>query len=379
MRYHVKVNDYVLEEVYAEADIRGYAPGWREYQADVEVAPEGTQEFISLARFLGEPEPPPVPALPPGVELPPVQAYQPEPPPVQYQSDFPPPPGQEYGQPGFPGGWEGDYKPPSKTSMGLLGVGLGIVGLFCVPFFHIFGTIVSLGGLVVAIIALRQVQGEPSTYGGKGLAINGIVTSSIGLVVAFALIVVIPGMGKGLFRGQAEKDQQAQRLLREINMAQAIYESGVGRGDYADSLAKLGKEGLLGDASKLEDTPVEGFKAIKFETMNRSSTSVAGFLIVIAPVDSKGFPRSGEYSYFLDQTGVIRRSIKTDDLANASCPPMVGVADIPLTEEEQRRADAAKKDREIQEMRMRELHEREEELRRRQQMEEADFRRRMGR
>ncbi len=85
MSYNVKVNGNILPQTYSDTDIRGYAPAWREYKADVQVALSGTHMYVSLAKFLGEPEPPqpsprPVPAYAPPVQTgyaPPPSAYAP--------------------------------------------------------------------------------------------------------------------------------------------------------------------------------------------------------------------------------------------------------------------------------------------------------------
>ena len=76
--------------------------------------------------------------------------------------------------------------PPSRD-LAIVSLGLGIFSLLC-------GTITlgiaSIGGIVTGIIALVRARNEPERYGGRGLAIAGIVISVVALVLIAVFLIV---------------------------------------------------------------------------------------------------------------------------------------------------------------------------------------------
>jgi hypothetical protein len=134
--------------------------------------------------------------------------------------------------------------------------------------------------------------------------------------------------------------------------------------------------GLLGETAKLEEIPVEGFKVIKFESEGRSSTRAASYLVVIAPVDSKGSQRSSQYSYCVDESGVIRRSPKKGALADATCSPLV-IPEDPAMVEEHRKIDEMIKRHQEMDKKERQMREGDEWKRMQRQMEQDEYRREM--
>jgi hypothetical protein len=96
----------------------------------------------------------------------------------------------------------GQYLMPlsaNKTMAGL-SLGLGITSLV-IGWCCSSGMVLGPAALVTGFIALSQMKKDPSQYGGRGLAIGGIVTGSIFLCL-YVLILVIWGLatiGGGLF------------------------------------------------------------------------------------------------------------------------------------------------------------------------------------
>jgi hypothetical protein len=94
-----------------------------------------------------------------------------------------PPPG--YGPyPGYP------YPlaaPPQKNSMAVTALVLGIVGL-CTSLFYV-GGVIGVVGLIFSIIGLRSAKRMGGA--GKGMAIGGLVTSIVAIILNVAEIVVI--------------------------------------------------------------------------------------------------------------------------------------------------------------------------------------------
>lgn len=103
--------------------------------------------------------PPPQPYAPPAYQAP---AYTPSPVPVMVK---PPKPGD-----------------PSKNWAGILGMILGILSLLmcCLPYISIF---FAIAGLIFSIMGRKSQQ--------KGMAIAGLITSIIGLLVTAILLIII--------------------------------------------------------------------------------------------------------------------------------------------------------------------------------------------
>ena len=68
---------------------------------------------------------------------------------------------------------------------GLLSITLGVI---C------GGPVLGIAAIVLGIIALMQNKSDPQRYGGKGLAIGGIITGSLWIVFGvFILLMLIVG------------------------------------------------------------------------------------------------------------------------------------------------------------------------------------------
>ncbi len=75
--------------------------------------------------------------------------------------------------------------PQPTNGLAIAALVLGIVSVLIVwiPFVGLFGTLLAIVGLVLGILALRRA-------GGKGLAIGGIVTSGISLVITLLYLLL---------------------------------------------------------------------------------------------------------------------------------------------------------------------------------------------
>lgn len=64
---------------------------------------------------------------------------------------------------------------------------LGIIGLLT---FCCYGGIpLGAGAIITGVIALNQEKSNPTKYGGKGLAIGGIIAGAIGFVIGIGIIL----------------------------------------------------------------------------------------------------------------------------------------------------------------------------------------------
>jgi hypothetical protein len=97
---------------------------------------------------------------------------QPNPPPQQYP---------QYGQPNPPQQYPpyGSYGYPQPTTTNGLAIASLVLAFFC-----------SIAGLICGIIALNQIKSRPNEQG-RGLAIAGIVLSSVFIVVGVVSLIAV--------------------------------------------------------------------------------------------------------------------------------------------------------------------------------------------
>lgn len=130
----------------------------------------------------------------------------------------------------------GDFGAPEKkrTGYAIASLVIGILGFFTLGILLI-GTII---GTSLGIAALKKESSQPAVYGGKGLAIAGIVMNllAVCMVVPIGIIsaVAIPNL---LASRKAANEASAIATLRQIGGAEAAYAS-TGAGGYG-SLTQL--------------------------------------------------------------------------------------------------------------------------------------------
>lgn len=127
---------------------------------------------------------PPPGGGPPGWGAPP-GPFGPPPPPGGFGPPGYPPPG--YGMPPYGGGYPPIVPQPHALSIVSLVVGiLSLVGscIWCVAF------PLNITGLVCGILGMNKANTEPHVYGGKGLAIAGIVCSAASIGIALIILVL---------------------------------------------------------------------------------------------------------------------------------------------------------------------------------------------
>lgn len=87
------------------------------------------------------------------------------------------------------------FNPPVLQASGMnqtlpiisLVLGIFSLGLFCCW----FGAIpLSIGALITGYLGMNNANNKPMEYGGKGLAIGGMITGGIGLVISFLMLII---------------------------------------------------------------------------------------------------------------------------------------------------------------------------------------------
>ena len=90
------------------------------------------------------------------------------------------------------------FRPPPQPQTGLAVASL-VLGLVSITVGWCYvGMLTSPVAIIMGIIALVQIKNNPTQYGGKPLAITGIVT---GILYAVVLVLIIMLWGLGLFLG----------------------------------------------------------------------------------------------------------------------------------------------------------------------------------
>lgn len=104
------------------------------------------------------------------------------------QGDWVPPPGYGSPAPGIAPSYDGSAGVQTE-SMAIASLVLGILsipGHWCC---HL-GVPMGIAAVVLGILSISKINKEPQRYGGKGLAIGGIVAAVVGVALIAALIAV---------------------------------------------------------------------------------------------------------------------------------------------------------------------------------------------
>jgi hypothetical protein len=102
-----------------------------------------------------------------------------------------------------------------RTGMAVAALVCGILGL--VP----CGPLLGIVGLILGIIAALRARREPQRYGGKGMAIGGICTGGLSiLLLPVVIAIVLPGMARS---NELTNRAISQSNLRGIGMAIKLY------------------------------------------------------------------------------------------------------------------------------------------------------------
>lgn len=126
-----------------------------------------------------------------------------------------------------------------RTGHAVASLVIGIIGFFTFGILFI-GSIV---GTVLGVVALKKGNREPATYGGKGLAIAGIIMNVVALVsivpIGIVAAIAIPNL---LAARRAANEASALNTIRTIMTAEARYQATDGDGEFGrlDDLVKSG-------------------------------------------------------------------------------------------------------------------------------------------
>jgi len=115
-----------------------------------------------------------------------------------------------------------------------------VVGIISIPTFGLLA-VGGITGIILGAVALSKIKNNPQVYGGRGLAIAGIVTSAVSLILFLSIIaaIALPKLQESLMRG---REAAAVKSLLTIHQNQIHYKSL--KGHYA-TLQELREAGLI--------------------------------------------------------------------------------------------------------------------------------------
>jgi len=178
----------------------------------------------------------------------------------------------------------------------------------------------SVIGLILGVRAVLKANREPHVFGGKGVAIGGIVANSFGIltIVPVALIaaIAIPNL---LMARMAANEASAIGHLRTLATAEATYQATLGGGRSFGSMQELIASGAItansasknGYQFKVRLLDLNGKPALA------GTGDAVGFEVVATP-DRYG--STGRRSFYVSEQYVIRCADKSGKEATSSDP-----------------------------------------------------------
>ncbi|MCI0487937.1 MAG: DUF4190 domain-containing protein [Blastocatellia bacterium] len=187
-------------------------------------------------------------------------------------------------------------QPPSlRQGFAITALALGIGGLIICP----AGVLTAIPGLVFGIVAVVKANKYPTEYGGKGMAIAGIVMNGL-LVFLIPIIaaIAIPNLIKAIIE---VNEAIAIEQMREIALAQSTYQSDEGGGvEFAT------KEELVAAGYLTWPDEMDGYR-FTIRVVRSARNKPASFQAVAVPVD---YGWDGRRSFYVDESYVIRYADK---------------------------------------------------------------------
>ncbi len=165
----------------------------------------------------------------PGQNQPPQNQPPQNQPPQNQPPQYQPPP--NYGPPGGGYGASSGYggQPPVQASNGI-GIAALVVGILALPLSILFfplGLILGIVAIVLGIVGIRKAKRGEATN--KGMAITGVVTGAVALVIAILVTIFVVGLfSSDEFQNILECTQQAQ-TVEEQQACQEQFEQDLGQ------------------------------------------------------------------------------------------------------------------------------------------------------
>jgi uncharacterized protein DUF4190 len=127
-----------------------------------------------------------------------------------------------------------DTQPRRQTRNGLAVASL-VLGIISIPTLGLLG-VGAITAIALGSIALNRIKKEPAIYGGKRMAVAGIITGVASLLlIAVSGAIIVPQMTHGLRHG---RESAAIQTLRTIHIVEMNFEAINSRFATLEELAK---------------------------------------------------------------------------------------------------------------------------------------------
>ena len=262
--------------------------------------------------------PPPPYSGSPSMPLPPQDSFRP----------VAPPEAASYARTSYrpPGPYQRPYGYPARPANRRDGMALTSLILGCLAYFPItcagYG-VGSIVGIVLGVKAVANANRYPNEYGGKNLAIIGIVLNGFSLVVVVPILmaIMIPNLVKSRM---AANEASAIATLDSIANAEATYQSTVGNGRSFGTLDQLIRSGFL--AGNVATRHGYVFEVRLSENRGNWGSPQYGFEAFATPV---AYDWTGRRSFYTNHDFIIREADKKGGQAGPSDSPVGSRRNVP--------------------------------------------------
>ena len=130
-----------------------------------------------------------------------------------------------------------------------------VLGIISIPTLGLL-EVGAVTAIVLGAFALSRIRKEPAVYGGKGMAIAGIITSAVSLLLIAIVGIMAAVTAPLLLKGHhTNRESAAIQTLRTIHNSQALYKAKKGRfGTHKDLI-----EGGFLDPNYAEGIPTSNY------------------------------------------------------------------------------------------------------------------------
>ena len=182
---------------------------------------------------------------------------------------------------------------PQKTRKGMAIASL-VLGIISVPTLGLL-VVGAITAIVLGVIALNRTRKAPAEYGGKGIAISGIITSvlSLLLIPVFGILaaIAVPGLTKNLMQA---RESAALQSMRTFHLNEMKYKE---QNLKFATLRELAETGYF-DRNFARGTPTSGYIY--------SSSDVSEETYCLHAVRSRS--SVARYDYVVCEDGMIRKA-----------------------------------------------------------------------
>ncbi|MGQ9896081.1 MAG: hypothetical protein ACUVR8_00765 [Acidobacteriota bacterium] len=139
-----------------------------------------------------------------------------------------------------------------------------------------------------------------------------VISSTVDLSLPYLVGIIGAGWGASSGADERQANEQAVReVLRSIYNAQMEYARGDGKGNYSNSLSTLakhsdGSRALAEEVELMTRLPYRGYVLGPMVVRPAEGNQPAGFHLMAFPAVRTGPDRTGNQTFYLDETGVLR-------------------------------------------------------------------------